>query len=32
MNDSGDVLERISVSDFAKGPRAGFSNIKKIIQ
>ena len=32
MNDSGDILDRISISSFAKGPRAGFNkiNTKKV--
>ena len=28
-NDNGDILDKISVSDFAKSPRAGFRKIKK---
>ena len=32
MNDSGDILDRISISNFAKGPRAGFNKIKKMIE
>ena len=28
MNDSGAILDRISISNFAKGPRAGFNKIK----
>ena len=32
MNDNGDILDRISISSFAKGPRAGFNKIKKMIE
>ena len=32
MNDNGNILDRIPISSFAKGPRAGFSKIKKIIE
>ena len=32
MNDSGDILDRISICSFAKGPRAGFNKIKKMIE
>ena len=32
MNDSGDILDRISISNFAKGPRSGFNKIKKMIE
>ena len=31
MNDNGDILDRIPISSFAKGPRAGFNKIKNII-
>ncbi len=31
-NNNGDILENISVSSFAKSPRAGFKRIKKIIE
>ena len=30
-NDNGDILEKISISNFAKSPRAGFKKIKKAI-
>lgn len=30
-NDSGDILDKITVSSFAKSPRAGFKKIKKAI-
>lgn len=32
MNDNGSILDRIAISSFAKGPRAGFNKIKKIIE
>lgn len=32
MNDNGDILDKISISNFAKGPRAGFNKIKKMIE
>ena len=32
MNDNGDILDKISISSFAKGPRAGFNKIKKMIE
>lgn len=30
-NDNGDILDKITVSSFAKSPRAGFKKIKKAI-
>ena len=29
---SGDILDRISISNFANAPRAGFNKIKKMIE
>ena len=30
-NDNGDILDKMTVSSFAKSPRAGFRKIKKVI-
>ena len=30
-NDNGDILDKITVSSFAKSPRTGFRKIKKVI-
>ena len=30
--DSGEVLDRIAVSDFSRSPRAGFRRIKSIVE